>query len=277
MMIAIVILIAAFIAADWYYYYRTRQSLDREFGERLKAIAELAAASISTGIAPFPLEPWGQSERADSALASKLEKLRERHSISNILVIGEDGTTLLSLRAGFYPVGDEYPHWEMDFPAIMSALQGSPASTQLAEAERGMFLKAGYAPLPAGSPRARAVVAVEASPSFLAGLGRLRFILAVVTGASILGVALFAVFAFKATGALIRARESLLRTETLATMGSMAAGIAHEIRNPLAGIAMKPRYGVRSTYSRMIGYACRRSSDCPRERKLRSSIFSVSP
>ena len=43
------------------------------------------------------------------------------------------------------------------------------------------------------------------------------------------------------------------------------------------GMAMNPRYGVRSTYSRMIGYACRRSSDCPSDRKLRSSIFSVSP
>jgi two-component system sensor histidine kinase HydH len=80
---------------------------------------------------------------------------------------------------------------------------------------------------------ARAVVAVEASPAFLEGLVRLRLILVVVTGFSILGILLFTVFAFRATGSLLKARESLMRAETLATMGRMAAGLAHEIRNPL--------------------------------------------
>lgn len=233
MIAAIVAILAVFISADWYYYNRTRRSLDGEFGQRLAVLAELVSASLSENQRRPGLDPWTEPSRMDTALTAKLELLRRSHEISNVLVVREDGTTLASLRPGLYPAGEPYPHWDMDFPAIMSALGGVPAATKLFEASRGIYLKAGYAPVLSDSGMARAVVAVEASPAFLEGLVRLRLILVVVTGMSVLGIVLFTVFAFRATGSLLKARESLMRAETLATMGRMAAGLAHEIRNPL--------------------------------------------
>jgi signal transduction histidine kinase len=53
------------------------------------------------------------------------------------------------------------------------------------------------------------------------------------TAISLAGIVLFTWFVVKATQSLVQARESLLHSESLATMGRMAAGIAHEIRNPL--------------------------------------------
>ena len=47
MIAAIVVILAVFISADWYYYYKTRRSLDGEFGQRLAVLAELVSASLS--------------------------------------------------------------------------------------------------------------------------------------------------------------------------------------------------------------------------------------
>jgi hypothetical protein len=202
MIAAIVAILLVFISVDWYYYDKTRRSLDREFGQRLAVLAELVSASLSEGTPRPGFDPWTEPLPADTALTEKLEHLRETHDISNILIVREDGTTLASLQPGLYPAGETYPHWDMDFPAIMSALGGVPAATKLFEASRGTFLKAGYAPVPSGSGTARAVVAVEASPAFLEGLVRLRLILVVVTGLSVLGILLFTVFAFRAADSL---------------------------------------------------------------------------
>jgi signal transduction histidine kinase len=41
-----------------------------------------------------------------------------------------------------------------------------------------------------------------------------------------------------ATGALLQQQNELARSQRLAAMGELAAGVAHELRNPLAGIQM---------------------------------------
>lgn len=252
MILAVVLLVAVFLSLNWYYYWRTRKSLNEDFSFRLRALASLVSLHLERKGATFP-DPIERVGKPPDRRVAELGSISEQFSLANILIVREDGVTLHTLRPDLYPPGDLYLHWNMDYPAIILALEGTPSSTDLYKAPDGTYLKAGYAPYPLDRTRAETVVAVEANVDFLQGLGDLRAILITATIVSAIGVVLFIWFVIKATGSLIRVRESLMQSETLASMGRMAAGIAHEIRNPLF-IIRSSAEKIKNLHPESLGY-----------------------
>jgi signal transduction histidine kinase len=232
MTLAVIVLLAVIISLNWYFYIRIREDLDEEFGLRLQAIASHIASMVDEGELAV-LRTAQEDHSRSSVVASTLLRYSEEYALSNIALIREDGITLFSLKPDLYPPGELYLYWRMDYEGIISALAGNPAATELYKAPDGTYMKAGYAPVPTGSAAPDVVVAAEASVDFLHSLGDLRAVLYTATAFSAIGIALVTWFVIKATRSLVQARESLLHSESLATMGRMAAGIAHEIRNPL--------------------------------------------
>ncbi|MCK4548852.1 MAG: hypothetical protein KAU49_01740 [Candidatus Krumholzibacteria bacterium] len=229
---AIVVITLLFLSINWYYYNKTRSALDDEFSIRLRALASLAAASVDPDLVDT-LSPELAGFGMDDSNVASLDAIALEYDLASIQVLREDGIVLLTTRPDLFLHGELYPLWNMDHEEILVALAGTPSSTGLYRSPGGGYIKAGYAPVHSPSGISSIVVAAEADADFLQGMAGLRALLIVATTVSLAGLAIFIWLVSKATGSLIRTRESLMHAETLASMGRMAAGIAHEVRNPL--------------------------------------------
>ncbi len=230
---AVIVLAFTAVFINWYYYREIRKNLDREFGIRLRSIASLVSANIRGEYQPDYSDMGIPGLKIPEAAESSLLNIKSGYDLSNIMIIREDGRVMYSLESGIIAPGEDYLNWNMDYREIVTALEGKAASTELIRSQYGGYMKAGYAPLDGPGERSAFAVAVEASPSFLKSMEQWKTSLMITSLFLAGGILLSVILILKSTDSLIKARESLMRSETLAAMGRMTAVITHEIRNPL--------------------------------------------
>lgn len=213
--------------ALWLFHGRVKLHLDEELGRRLTAIATTVSLSIDTGTV--------KRARAGAADESELESLREyleRVSRES----GLDGLYLLDLQERDLlwsgAAGERPPVINLDPVAVAMAEAGLPAFSETYSLE-DLYFKSGYAPVLDGED-VIAIVAAEADAGYFKIVRLIKRSLFVVSLIGLAGAAVLAVVLIGLARSISRAEEAVGRANLLATLGHMAAAVAHDIRNPLS-------------------------------------------
>jgi len=205
--------------------------------ERMGSSQAFSAKAASQALRPS----WIRSYSAHSSgaygkmLTSLIDEFRENGNFVSVTLLDTSGTVVYSSGGGYHP-GEYFHYLAIDKSAFNSAMAGIPDFTELYEGS-GIYLRGAYAPVYDELGEVEWIIGTEAGAEYYAILGTMKrnlllfiflsLVVAIVAGAILLSAAV----------ELNRMEKRLVQASTLSSIGEMASGVAHEVRNPLAIIS----------------------------------------
>ena len=233
--LACTVLVAAVTLGLLGLHRAAERRLDEALGQRLLAVANALAVGIDADRVEALAYGSGGWAWADS-LQRRWRRLAEGSDLAEISLVDPEGRLLLTTAANLQ-VGATSDYWSLDEAAVATVCDAMTAVAMPTSRVGDIYQASAHAPVvsddPAVGPVVHAVITVRGNPDFYDALDALRRG-AVLTLAIVLAVlGLVATILVGLEASVRRARASLVEQESLAAMGRMTAGIAHEIRNPL--------------------------------------------